>query len=228
MSYLTIESATPRESVAVVARDGVVAASREVDAGRSRTEELLAAVDRVLGEAGVAPRDLDGIVVSSGPGRFTGLRVGLATAKGLALASGLPLFAAPTLRALALAARAGEAVVCPLLDARRGEVYGAVFEGAPPKRLTPDVALSPGGFAEHALREAGTRPVVLVGTGAIACRSELAGAMGDAAVFPEPMVAAPGPASLLAAADLSSPVDLASFEPAYVRGVVAPPPPTPR
>jgi len=220
MPLLTIETSTPFEQVAVV-DGGAALAERMLEGGRSRADELLDAVDSVLRSAGLTVHRLDGVVVSVGPGRFTGLRVGLATAKGLAAASGLPIFAASTLAALARSVGPAEGVVCPVLDARRGEVYGAVFDGESLDRLTEDRALPPSEFAELAAGVADGRQSRYVGTG-VAYRAEILAAAGDAAAFADPAVAIPTPSALVSVADRSRPVDPASFEPVYIRGVTPP------
>jgi len=144
-----------------VARDGAVLAEGVHRESRSHTASLPLLVERVVGEAGLALEDVEGIAVSIGPGSFTGLRVGLALAKGLAFAGGLPLVGVPTLEALAWVADAEPGTsLCAALDARKREVYAALFtvtaEG--PRRLTPDLALSPAALAARL-----PRPCTLVG-----------------------------------------------------------------
>lgn len=151
MVLLGIDTATWTATVGVT-RDGVVLAEAVQRESRAHTAALPALVDRVLGEADVALEDLDAIAVSIGPGSFTGLRVGLALAQGLAFAGGLRLVAVPTLEALAVAAeaRVGE-TVCAAIDARKREVYAALFavtdDGV--QRLTADAALVPAALAER-------------------------------------------------------------------------------
>jgi tRNA threonylcarbamoyladenosine biosynthesis protein TsaB len=140
---LGIDTATPSSGVAVVRCEAEAAASSDEivvladatgDPDQRHAETLLGTVDECLARAGCALEEIDGIAVTVGPGSFTGLRVGLATAKGLALATGAWLIGAPTLRAFAYAflrahredAHAGE-LLCVCLDARRGEVYAALF-----------------------------------------------------------------------------------------------------
>src|SRR5207302_5277280 len=126
-----------------VARDGAVLAEGAHRESRSHTASLPALVERVLGDAGLALEDVEGLAVSIGPGSFTGLRIGLALAKGIAFAGGLPLVGVPTLEALAHVADAspGE-TICAALDARKREVYAALFTAtdAGPRRLPTDVA----------------------------------------------------------------------------------------
>lgn len=105
-----------------------VLAEISVQCGRRHAERLLPITDFVLHEAGLSFNDVTLLAVSSGPGSFTGLRLGIATWKGLALARDLPLVAVPTLDALSLLADIHTGRVCTLLDARMDEVYGAIYE----------------------------------------------------------------------------------------------------
>jgi tRNA threonylcarbamoyladenosine biosynthesis protein TsaB len=122
---LGIDSATPSASVAVVI-DGRVADERVSDAHGHRAD-LLVIIDAACKAAGVTPLELDAVAIGAGPGSFTGLRIGMATAKGIAFAAGKPLWAVSSLAALASMANADR--VCAVLDARRGEVYAGVYQG---------------------------------------------------------------------------------------------------
>ncbi len=94
----------------------------------------------VLGQAGLDLKGLDALAISIGPGSFTGLRIGAATWKGLALGAGLPLVAVPTLDAMTRLGAFRDSLVCPLLDAKMGEVFGAVYRFVQGRRtrMTPD------------------------------------------------------------------------------------------
>ena len=133
-----------------MARDGVVVAEGVHRETRSHTASLPGLVERVLCAAGLGVDDVEGLAVSIGPGSFTGLRISLALAKGLAFAGGLPLVGVSTLEALAHVAEAppGE-TICAALDARKREVYAALFaaDDRGPRRLTADVAQSPEALA---------------------------------------------------------------------------------
>jgi tRNA threonylcarbamoyladenosine biosynthesis protein TsaB len=136
-----------------VARDGTVLAEDAEPASRSHVSSLPALVERVLARAGVAICDVEGLAISIGPGSFTGLRIGLGLAKGIAFAGRLPLAAVPTLEALAevAGARPGQ-TVCAALDARKQEVYAALFRvGASGglERVTDDLAIAPDALAER-------------------------------------------------------------------------------
>ena len=142
-------------------RDGVVLADAAEPESRSHAKSLPGLVARALAEAGVELGGLHAVAVSIGPGSFTGLRIGLGWAKGVAFAARIPLVTVPTLEALAWAAdaAAGEQV-CAALDARKGEVYAALFAAtaAGPRRLSEDLALRPVDLAARL-----ERPCVLVG-----------------------------------------------------------------
>jgi tRNA threonylcarbamoyladenosine biosynthesis protein TsaB len=157
---LGIDTATWTAAVGVV-RDGVVLAEGVHRESRSHTASLPGLVERVLDEAGVRVEDVEGVAVSIGPGSFTGLRVGLALAKGIAFAGGLPVVGVPTLEGLAWVADAAPGdTICAALDARKQEVYAALFAAATagPRRLTPDLALRPQALAARL-----PAPCVLVG-----------------------------------------------------------------
>ena len=180
MRLLAIETATIVQSVALVEDDRLLA-GLSYEAQGNRGGMLLPTVDRVLQKAGVAARDLDAVAVSVGPGSFTGLRVGLATAKGLALGSGARLVGVPTLEALAEGYAPATVTVCALLDAYRGEVYMAVFrrQGNALERVSPDAVLAPDAVAS-ALAEIGG-PLHLIGNGAARYRAQLEAALGGRA-----------------------------------------------
>jgi len=223
MRVLTIETSTPIEIVAVV-EAGLVLAERRIAAGRGRAEELVIAIAESLRDAGTELGGLSAIGVSIGPGRFTGLRVGLATAKGLSAVAGVPVRPVPTLEALARSARGPGALAAPALDARRGEVYGALFRLGErrPARLLDDRAEPPDAFAERVRETAAGEPVLLLGTGAAAYRGELGCALGVTARFPDIAVLHPSALAIAAMVEeaASDPVpELAVIEPVYLRGV---------
>lgn len=131
MRVLGIETAT-MVCGAAVAEDGRVVAECQVEARNVHAERLMSLVKQALAAAGAGLDAVDAIAVSEGPGSFTGLRVGVSAAKGLAYATGKPLVGVPTLAALAEHAVRASAVpagsvIVPLLDARRGEVYYQLF-----------------------------------------------------------------------------------------------------
>lgn len=137
---LGIESASALGGVALVSDRGELLGEVTLRSRESHAERLLPALEWLLGTLGHTVRDLAAVAVSQGPGSFTGLRSGIATAKGLAFSLGVPLYGIPTLEALAANAPAGHAATCAVLNARRGEVFRAFFraDAAGPHRLGPD------------------------------------------------------------------------------------------
>lgn len=132
MKVLGLDTATLTSGIALV-DDGVVLAEARHDAS-GRTADLLVAIDTACKRAGLGPRDLDAIAIGAGPGSFTGLRIGMATAKGIAFATGKPLWAVSSLAALAhdaeRAAPGHGQLTVAILDARRGEVFAGCYLGA--------------------------------------------------------------------------------------------------
>lgn len=127
---LNIETATTVCSVAISKNEELIF-SRELNEGFTHAENLHLFIEQGLKECGLKPKDLSAIAVSKGPGSYTGLRIGVSTAKGLAYALNIPLISIDTLQIMALAAReeshAG-AFYCPMIDARRMEVYTSVYD----------------------------------------------------------------------------------------------------
>ncbi len=221
MRVLGIETAT-RVCGAAVAADGRVLADAWVEARNVHAERLMSLIGSALGDAGVALADLDAIAVSEGPGSFTGLRVGVSAAKGLAYATGKPLAGVPTLLALAERAvrgssHSGEEVIVPLLDARREEVYYQMFRrengaavplGEPQAGPIPEVCLALAG-----------RPVLLTGESAGAVMQS--GLIGERAAVVESDVArcSAGMIALLGETMVrrGMTVNPADLEPRYIR-----------
>lgn len=164
MFVLGIEAATPVAAVAVV-RGEKVLAERMVNNQRTHSVNLLPMIKAVMEDAGVSRQDLGGIAVSSGPGSFTGLRIGMATAKTLAQVWGLPIVGISTLEALAYPLTGQEGLICPILNARRDEVYAAVYRTVAGKleRLEGPMAIRPEELARRL--ESRDLPVTLLGDG---------------------------------------------------------------
>jgi tRNA threonylcarbamoyladenosine biosynthesis protein TsaB len=145
MKILAIETSTPVGSVAL-AEGAILKAQHILNISATHNQRLLPGIDRILGDTGWTLDDLDGLAVSLGPGSFTGLRIGMSVVKGLAWATGKPLAGVPTLDALAANVALVPHLICPVLDARKGEIYAALYrEGDEqvPKRITPYMALKP-------------------------------------------------------------------------------------
>ena len=167
MRVLAVETSSLAGGVALLDDERLVA-EYLLDVSVTHSERLMAAVDQVLTGARWTGRDLGGLAVAVGPGSFTGLRIAVSTVKGLALALGLPIAAVPTLDAMAAALPWAALPVCPVLDARKGEVYASLYrwDGAAMRREWEYLALAPEALAAR-LGE----PTLVVGDGAAAVRS---------------------------------------------------------
>lgn len=145
MRLIAIETATTVGSISIIDDEKVIS-EFTLNVKATHSEKLMAAFDHLLSGSGLTINDMDGIAVSIGPGSFTGLRIGLSTAKGLSYASKKPLLAIPTLDALALNLPFSRYLVCPILDARKGEVYTALYRDS--EKVTDDMAVKPASLIE--------------------------------------------------------------------------------
>ncbi len=180
MRILALETSTPTIGVALLDGDELVGVrSDEVGAGASA--RILPWAEGLLNVAGWGPRDLDAVAVSIGPGSFTGLRVGLSTAKSLAWSAEIALVGESSLRTLAASAvNPSAGAVSAVIDARREQVYAAVFQGADLQRVTDDVVADPADWAAELARRS---PIEAVGDGL--ARYAAAFGEGHLAVRPE-------------------------------------------
>ena len=188
VKVLSVDAAGKGLSLAVADGDKLVA-SCCLNVGLTHSERLLPMLQALLAGAGLTLADMDMVAVTNGPGSFTGLRIGLATAKGLAEGQGLPLLPVGTLEAEAYAVRQMGAFICPVLDARRNEVYTALYapDGA---EIWPPMALSLGDLADK-LREflaasADIKQVIFVGDAAEIYINQMRDELGEAARIAPP------------------------------------------
>ena len=123
---LCLETATPSCSVALV-HNGDVLACEEDPKGQNHSEKITLFIDKVMKKAGISYDQLDAVAVSMGPGSYTGLRIGVSTAKGICYAVSKPLIAVETLHAMAYGCK-NNGILIPMIDARRMEVYAAIFD----------------------------------------------------------------------------------------------------
>lgn len=165
MRILAVETSTRTGALALL-EAGVVVAESRVNITVTHGERLLAAIDGVLRAARWQLADVAAFAVAVGPGSFTGLRIGLSTVKGLAFATGRPVVGVPTLDGLAWSLPFCAYPVCPMLDARKNEVYAAVYRTGEGRLevLEPARAVAPATLAEE-LRASTEGPIVFLGDG---------------------------------------------------------------
>jgi tRNA threonylcarbamoyladenosine biosynthesis protein TsaB len=127
MKILGIDSSGLTASAAIVSGD-MLAAEFTVNNKQTHSQTLLPMIDQVVKMSGIALEEIDGIAVAAGPGSFTGLRIGSSTAKGMALALDKLIISVPTLEGLAYRMAGFSGVICPLMDARRNQVYTGIYQ----------------------------------------------------------------------------------------------------
>lgn len=214
---LALETATAIGSVAVFSGENLLG-SMTIRREQSHAKLLTPMIQSLLAHLEIAPADLDAIGVAKGPGSYTGLRVGVSTAKGLCMAVDKPLLSTGSLDALAgqvtgLAASLN-AWICPMIDARRMEVYCAFFDSQM-EMVSPVEAkiVEPGVFSEIL----STRKVIFVGDGAEKCR-EILSVSPNALILPDILSSATGMGkSLFRQFEAGTFEDLVTFEPFYLK-----------
>ncbi len=165
MLTLAVECATKSIGLAIL-DEGDVHAELYLRLGRHHAEVLLPALDRLFIVTGFTPERLDLLACTVGPGSFTGLRIGVSTIKGLALATGKPIVGVSTLEALAMNALPSSHLICPMLDAQRNQVYAGLYRMGPdnlPTAERPDRLTS----APDLLKELPEEEIVFLGDGAL-------------------------------------------------------------
>ena len=192
MYILGIETATKTGGISIVSENGVLA-EYTLNIEATHSERLMSTVDRVLKDTGFSLANIDGFGVSIGPGSFTGLRIGLSTIKGLVFATGKPVAAVPTLKALAWNVPFSRHTVCPLLDAKKKEVYAGLYRhiGTDYVQEMPDAVIA---LAEMAGTMTGE--VLFTGEGARLFAEDIKKHFGDRAHFAPLSSSVPSAASV--------------------------------
>ena len=199
-------------------KDGAIVYEASAINRMTHSVNLLPMIDAACQSAGLSIAEMERIAVVSGPGSFTGVRIGVSTVKGLAHANNTPCVAVDALEAMAAGAGEFGGVICPIQDARAGQVYGAAFSAGEtrPVRLMADIPLKLEEYVE-AVKAVGER-FLFLGDGMPVHRAKLENLLGDAAVFAKPQQAFLRPASVAYLASLAQePVDYLALEPLYLR-----------
>ena len=217
MLIVALDTSSAAGSAAIV-RDGALVIEREGDASRTHGKRLPLELMAILRDAGVTLPDVDGFAVITGPGSFTGLRVGIATIQGLAFARAKRVVPVTAFEALISRSAAGEAFRAVWIDAHRREVFASLYAAdgrtalAPPTSLSPDATLD----AWMGRIETGAR-VQFLGDGAILYADVIRARLGDRASLPDGTPPLAGAAGLIAAADPARAVVPHAIVPLYVR-----------
>jgi tRNA threonylcarbamoyladenosine biosynthesis protein TsaB len=228
MLLLALETSTMTGSVALVEAplpEGgpcggeKILAEYTVNLPGTHSERLMPAIDRILQEASLSIGNIQGIALAWGPGSFTGLRIGASTVKGLAYALRVPVVGVPTLDALAQNVRFASYPICPVLDARKKEVYAALFRGDGEgnlQKIGEDWVVSPEKLCSRIAEK-----TVFLGSGTEVYGETFKKNLGPLALFAPPELSLPRAVHI---ARLSLPkfqagrtLDIFSFTPVYVR-----------
>ena len=172
MKILALETSAKAVSAAV-SEDGKILCSGYQDTGLTHSRTLMPIVEHILKNTGLTVADMDAIAVAAGPGSFTGIRIGVSAAKGLAFAADKPAIGVSTLAAMARNVAFCDGLVVCAMDARRQQIYNGLFEARDGvlTRLTPDRAIALAELAEEL--QGDPRPMTVVGDGALLCHSFL-------------------------------------------------------
>lgn len=183
MNIIAIDTSTSLASIAIAVDEQIVAESL-VNTNRTLSARLVPEIERLLTTVGLAIADIDLFASSIGPGSFTGVRGGVATIQGLALAVGKPCAGFSSLAMLSMNFSLSTTLVCPMLDARKSEVYAALYDcsSPPPSPRINDCVLSPAALLDQIATTTG-QPVIFVGEGAIRYHDLIAKQLGDQAIF---------------------------------------------
>lgn len=179
MKILAVDTATESCSVAVIDGDVLLAESTSFT-GQTHSRQLMNIVDTVLGQAGLKIAQMDGFAVSIGPGSFTGLRIGISAVKGLAFALNKPVVGVSSLQTLASQCGQSPYLICPIIDARKKEVYICHyrFDNGKLEKINQEYVAPPA----QAIREV-QGPSLFVGSGAILYQDLISASLGKLAHF---------------------------------------------
>lgn len=198
MNILGIDTSTPIGSVALIDDENIVA-EHTLNIVQAHSSRLMPAIDTVLKWGEITPHELDGCAVGIGPGSFTGIRIGVATVKSLCYAVDKPIVGVSTLEAIAYNLRWADAVICPILDARRSEIYGSIFQGGSHwKRLTDDLCLPIGAFLDELESHhiSSNVPPIFVGDGLATYGDVIQERLGETGTFADALFNVPRGATI--------------------------------
>lgn len=218
MKILAVETSTMLGGVAVMDESGGLILESRLNVKIAHSERLMTEIDHALKQAGMKISEIDVFGIAIGPGSFTGLRIGLSTVKGFSYATGKPIVSVPTLEAFAWNFPYSPYPVCTMFDARKKEVYAAVFRWRDGgfEKIVNERSVKPSD-----LLKALEGPVIFAGEGALLYRQAIIEIVGGNALFPPPQCMVPSPSNVAylglkkaMGGDFSEPVSLVPF---YIR-----------
>jgi tRNA threonylcarbamoyladenosine biosynthesis protein TsaB len=222
MKILAIETSTMLGGIAIMDDLSGLIAEVRLNVKSTHSERLMTEIAHVLKQAELKVSDIDVFAIAIGPGSFTGLRIGLSTVKGFSYATGKPIVSVPTLEALAWNFPYCRHPVCTMLDARKKEVYSALFkwEDGEFTRLIDEVSIRINRVLED-IKLSSDKKIVFTGEGAILYKDKIIEVMGNKAIFASPEKIVPSPANVASIGikkaikgEFSEPVSLVPF---YIR-----------
>lgn len=222
MKLLAIDTSTMLGGIVIMDENGLIAEIR-LNVKSTHSERLMTTIDYALKQASITLSDIDVFAVAIGPGSFTGLRIGLSTVKGLSYATGKPIVSVPTLEAFAWNFPYSRYPVCTMLDARKKEVYTALFEWKDEGfvRLIDERSARPEEFMRYTLHPTPYDKFIFAGDGVLLYKTKIMEIMGEKAIFASPEKMVPSPANVAylgikkaMKGEFSEPVSLVPF---YIR-----------
>lgn len=226
MKILGVDSSGLTCSVAIYV-DGVVVAESSVNNSKTHSQTLLPMIEKIISDAGLQAEDIDFIAAAEGPGSFTGLRIGAATVKGLSLALDKPVVPVSTLAGLACNVAGMDGIICPIMDARRNQVYTAVysFEGDIPVNHVEPAAMAIDEIIavikQQFIENSNVKKVTFLGDGVPVHEEYIKEQLGDAAYIAQPHLRLQNAASIAVYAEIlykEGKVKTGDeFEPVYLR-----------
>ena len=216
MNILCLDTSGPVAGVALM-EDGRVRYEAMAVNAFTHSQSILPMVEEAYRRTGLEISGTDYFAVTVGPGSFTGVRIGVSTVKGLAHANGKPCIAVDALKAMAAGVQPFAGVICPIQDARAGQVYGAAFQGETMERLMEDEPIRLEDYLDK-VRAFGQR-LLFLGDGMPVHRERIAELMGESALFAPPHLAflRPAAAAALAWEERERAVDYHELLPLYLR-----------
>ena len=186
MRLLAFETSAKAASVALF-EDGNLLAEQYQNTGLTHSQTLMVMAEQMLSQCNLTAQDVNAVAVANGPGSFTGVRIGVAAAKGFAWGAQIPIYGVSTLESMAMGLGIYDGFVCPVMDARRQQVYNTIFYMDKGKmiRQTPDRAIALSDLGEELKKLAQGLPVFLVGDGSILCYNTLKDVVPNLILPPE-------------------------------------------